>query len=166
MEKIESISILWSKRKENVDVLSKKLFYSLEYISKEFPEIYSNWYQKGKSLSEALKNKVAISTDNLKKILEVNVDKEFPNLGIRISLWNGIEEDDKQASFSATLGLYTDSENLKNSFVLDFPEQNCFKMEDLKPLITFIYSTFQGESLRINGIPCQIQSSDCDEREA
>jgi hypothetical protein len=158
MEKIESISILWGKRKEDIDILSEKVFNALKYISKEFPNIYSEWYQLGNSLEDALKEKVVISKDNLKKILESNVDKKFPTLGMRISLWNGIKEEDEQASFSANLGLYSDNKNLKNNFVLDFPEQNDFKIENLKQLITFLYSTFQGESLRINGNPIELKT--------
>lgn len=151
MEQIESISIIWGKRKENTRELSIKICNALNYISRSFPSIFPVWYNLGYTISDASKQSVLIEENNIEIILEGNADKKFPDLGTKVALWNGKANDEDQASFSSRLGLFAENNNFKNNFVLRFPENNNLKLENLKTLISYLYNEFLGEVLKING---------------
>lgn len=149
MKKVESISIIWDARKENLENITKKIVYSLTYIMDKYPQIYSKWYQLGNSIQESLEKEVLINEENIQNILKNNFSEKEADLGTRISLWNGKKEYEEQASFSAKVGGY--SSYLSNNFILDFPKNSNFTIDDVKPVISNLKQVFEGKKIRING---------------
>jgi hypothetical protein len=149
MKNFESISILWGARSEDLEIVSEKIFNSLHYIGNRIPHVFHKWYELGYSKEESIKKNVFIDIENLKEILDNNTDRKYPNLGTRISLWNGATNAENEASFSAKLN--SNSPKVKNNFVLRFPKINRVDIVEIVAIIDFLFATFNGESIRING---------------
>lgn len=149
MKKIESISILWGPKVDDLDNISQKILNALLLVTKLLPNIYDNWYELGNSKEEALKKNIILEHNTIKKLLETNIDNQFPNLGTRISLWNGSKSENDEASFSSKLN--SNSSRIKNNFVLRFPNVNNLTHLEINPLLENLLEIFKGDELRING---------------
>lgn len=149
MNRVDFISIFWKMRKEEISILTEKIIASLEIIKDFFPQIYSQWFHLGDTPANAFKKQVSIDKETIEKILYRSKANRDDDLGVRISLWNGKETEEEQASFSANLGAY--SEFVNNNFNLDFPESSYLTFENVTPLLVKLNTIFEGEQVKING---------------
>ncbi len=149
MERLDSVSILWGSRREDIKDLTKNILESLNYLDEVQPEIFSKWYKLGNSREDALSEPVELNSSSIKTYLESNFDEKYPKLGILISQWNGAQNFENQASILARLNCT--SNRIKNNFILNFPAQNNFKTEEVDELISRFVQIFDGEQVRING---------------
>ncbi|CAM1361614.1 hypothetical protein TSEDIMI_10043 [Tenacibaculum sediminilitoris] len=86
---IQQITITWGFRKQTLKECTEELIIFLERL-KEFDNRLNTWYKTSSSKKEALKDKVVIEYDYIKKMFcEKCADDEYPEYSFNLSLWNG-----------------------------------------------------------------------------
>lgn len=118
----------WGPRQESIDECANRLMACLERLH-ECNDAFANWFEKGKSRKSALHN--PLDFQSREKVLSIlaagrhrrNLDRSvIDDLGFHIGLWNGYS-DFRSVAISVSCGLYCESPHLRNSVVLDLPEE-------------------------------------------
>jgi hypothetical protein len=121
------IGAYWGPRQESVGQCSERLIACLERL-RDCDEVFSQWFEKGKSQRGALA--LPFDSRSQEKTLQLlesgrskrDVDRStIEDLGFRVSLWNG-QASTRSAMISIICGIYTANPHLRNSVVLDLPE--------------------------------------------
>jgi len=121
------VGAYWGARKESVDLCADRLMALLNGVT-VCGDLFSQWYEKGGSRREAMATRIDIqSRESVAKLLEAgrnrtDVDKAvIDSLGFSIGIWNG-QPDEQSASLGIVCGCYSNNPNLRNSVVLELPE--------------------------------------------
>jgi hypothetical protein len=122
------IGAYWGPRQESVAQCAERLMACLERLH-DCDEVFSQWFEKGKSRKDALSKPFEFrAEDNVLRLLEASrhrheLDRSvMDDLGFMVGLWNG-GSDVRSTSLSVTCGSYIENLNLRNSVVLDLPEE-------------------------------------------
>jgi hypothetical protein len=117
----------WGPRQESIGQCADRLQACLERL-RDCDEVFSQWYEKGKSRKDALKKPMDFQAKaSLVRILDAgrhrrDLDRSvMDDLGFHVGLWNG-GSDSRSASISVSCGSYCDNPNLRNAVVINLPE--------------------------------------------
>ena len=121
------IGAYWGPRQESVGQCADRLMACLERL-RDCDEFFSQWFEKGKSRRDALALPFDLrSKEKTLQLLESGRSKRdvdrttIEDLGFRIDLWNG-KASTRAAAISVRCGLYAENPHLRNSVVIDLPE--------------------------------------------
>jgi immunity protein 52 of polymorphic toxin system len=118
----------WQARRESLELCTDRLFKFMARL-RDCDEVFANWYHRGGSRKEALKNR--IDAKNRQELLALlttgrnrrDTDKGIiEDLGFRAGMWNGAQPD-RAASLDMRCGLFSKVAGLSNSVVLNFPRE-------------------------------------------
>lgn len=128
----------WGDRQENLEVCTERLTACLSQLY-NCDEVFQQWFEKGYSRKQALKRKVSIEPEVLRKLLDKGRNRAdigshiIEDLGFGISLWNGMPEDNGEMSIGVCCGLYAGHPGLLNRFVVNLPEEGMVAKRVLNP---------------------------------
>jgi hypothetical protein len=122
----------WNARRESLDDCAEKVSRFFERLAKVDP-LLGHWFERGRSRRDALERRIdTVDIEGLRDLLLKGRNRRdigrdvIDELGFKLSLWNGADEDETEASINIYCGSY--SEHVGNSIVLDLPYQS----EDLE----------------------------------
>jgi len=115
----------WKNRPESPEACTQHLVAFLQQL-RTYDPIFSRWFQKGRSLAEALKKEVALTEESLLPIVRKGVNRRdfdhqpIPELGFAIYLWAPVSGEDaiRLDVDCGCYGAYTG-----NNCILDFPTE-------------------------------------------
>ncbi len=147
------IGAYWGDRRECLDACAKRLH---TYLSQLYAcdEIFQQWFELGYSRKQALTKKVPIETTTLRKLLDKGRHRTdigsyiIDSLGFRVSLWNGLPEENGETSISISCGLYAANPGLLNSCVINLPkggmaEKRILNLNILEKIISAVASSWE-----------------------
>lgn len=118
----------WDARADSLEKCAEDAARFLAGLA-EIDPLLASWYERGRSRKGALERKVDIlDAQKLQDLLLAGrnrreIDREvIDELGCKLSLWNGANEDQAEASISIHCGAY--SERIGNSVIIDLPHQS------------------------------------------
>lgn len=154
--KIESVSAIWGDEHKSVAECAERIYDFMQRLKAHNPELFSTWYELAMSLKEALERKVDITQEYFYKKVEKNWNKKFTDLGTRVSLWTGHEEDGYSGEVSFSLGKHPNNPNLKNACVVTLPRKGEWAEYYSKPknriaLMHLIQEFWKPDFLKVNG---------------
>lgn len=121
------IGAYWGPRQESVGQCADRLMACLDRL-RDCDEVFSQWFEKGKSRRDALALPIDLrSQEKTLQLLESGRSKRdldrttIDDLGFRVNLWNG-QASTQSATISISCGIYAENPHLRNSVVLDLPE--------------------------------------------
>jgi hypothetical protein len=79
----------------------------LTHLSSVDPS-FARWFRQGRSRKDALRHPIEPQRAELEKLIRRGKDRQFDDLGFRISGWNGASDDAGASSFDVTCGGYSD----------------------------------------------------------
>ncbi|CAL2079179.1 Imm52 family immunity protein [Tenacibaculum sp. 190524A05c] len=104
IKNIQQITITWGFRKRTLKECTEELIVFLERL-KRFDNRLSEWYRTDSSKKAALKNKVELEYDFIKRLFCNHCDdSEYPQLSYKLSLWNGNSLDSLAYGIFLTIG--------------------------------------------------------------
>lgn len=142
-----------SNEKVTLEECSEKVFAFLILLKKHNPDLFSNWYQKGKSKKDALLREVSLDETYFYDDISKNWDKKFDDLGARVSYWTGHQESGKSASISFNIGAYGTKSFNRNSCVVSLPKENVFYdlRENQEALMSLFDNYWKPDKILVNG---------------
>jgi hypothetical protein len=147
------IAAFWHQRKENLSEVTGKLVLFLETLQNSNSILFKQFFRKGKSKKESLKNSLALNAAEISGILSSD-QLEYKKEGFTASVWTGQDKDEEAAQIRVSLGSFSDY--LKNSCVLELPDEgyqsDFYKIEaNQQELIEILKSVWQPETIKIDG---------------
>lgn len=126
----------WGPRRENVGQCADHLTSFLHGL-RDCNETFDQWFEKGKSRKNSLASPFDFrSREETFQLLESGRSKRdldqstIDDLGFRVSLWNG-RTATRSSTISISCGIYADNPHLRNSVVIDFPDDvDCLADKD------------------------------------
>lgn len=143
----------WGDRREDLEACTKRLNSCLSQLH-DCDDIFQQWFELGYSRKQALTKTVPIETTALRKLLDKGRHRTdvgshiIDSLGFRVSLWNGLPEDNGETSISINCGLYADNPGLLNSCVINLPkggmaEERILNLKVLEKIIFAVARTWE-----------------------
>jgi len=152
----ENIKGVIPKNKVTLDELSNKVLIFLKSLNQIDEKLFSDWYEQGWSKKEALKKKVSLEKEYIRKIIENEWDKKFPDLGSGFTFWTGKDDDMKNSRISFTIGLITKNEYLNNIVSLSLPKSDELKInkndERIKKIEKLIRDVWDSTEIEVSYI--------------
>ena len=118
----------WDARADSLEKCTEDAARFLARLA-EIDPLLASWYERGRSRKDALERKVDIlDAQKLQGLLLAgrnrrDVDREvIDELGCKLSLWNGADEEEAEATVSIHCGAY--SARIGNSVIIDLPYQS------------------------------------------
>lgn len=153
MDEHPYIGAYWYDREESVERCAQRVHDFLTQLQ-EIDPVFQQWYQRGRSRKDALKNKLRLDPTHLKTLLlarrqwtEVKPRTLIPELGFSMGAWNGgIEGSSVGLNISCgCYGTYT-----SNVCVIDLPSigpaaERLLKADVLKKVLEVIVNNFEPE---------------------
>lgn len=121
---VDYIRVILPKKKETVYDISRKILDTLTLLKELDENVFSKWFEQGKSIKEALEREVNLNNELICKIVEKEWDKKNADLGSNFILWTGKKNDLENFNISFRVGLMSQNPNLQNRIVLSFPFSN------------------------------------------
>lgn len=109
------------KKKETPEEIAKQILKFLNGLKSIDEVAFSEWFEQGGSKKEAQSNKVPFEEEYLLNNVNKNWDKKFPELGTRVSFWNGKDNDTCSSLVSFNLGKFTKNPNLSANVRIEIP---------------------------------------------
>lgn len=121
------VGAYWGPRQEDAGQCADRLTACFQGLH-DCDKVFAKWFERGKSRREALKKPVDVrSKDIVRRLLEAGRHRRdldrivMDDLGFTVGLWNG-GSDSRSVSISICCGLYSENPHLRNSVVIDLPE--------------------------------------------
>lgn len=111
------------KQPKSSEVISEEIFTFLMGLKNIDAEVFTEWFQQGRSKKEALSKKVCIDKTYIQEVVNKHWDNKFPELGTHFSFWTGKDDDLFNSLISFLLGMTTKNKNLSNIVTLKIPKQ-------------------------------------------
>jgi hypothetical protein len=129
---IDYIRVILPKKRETVNDISRKIFDTLTLLKELDENVFSKWFEQGKSTKDALEKEVDLNIELICKIVEKEWDKKNTDLGSNFIFWTGKKNDLENFNISFRVGLMSQNPNLQNRIVLSFPfsKQAYLRKED------------------------------------
>jgi len=121
---IDYIRVILPKKRETVYDIARKIFDTLTLLKELDENVFSKWFEQGKSIKDALERELILNNELISKIVEKEWDKKNTDLGSNFILWTGKKNDLENFSISFRVGLMSQNPNLQNRVVLSFPFSN------------------------------------------
>lgn len=122
------IGAYWGPRRESDVQCAHRMTTCLQRL-RNCDEVFSQWFQKATSRSNALTLPIDIGPQDAALSLfksgrnrRDNDQTPIEDLGFRVSLWNG-HKSTRSSAMSVACGIYADNQHLRNSVVLDLPDE-------------------------------------------
>lgn len=121
MKKFISIGAYWYSRKASLRESTKLLFDFFNRLNDLHPYFPETWYKKGKTKENALKKRIELTYESVKKLFSGNGnDDSYPQISFYTELWNGAEKDEEIISLSVSIGS-NESKRFANYCLIELP---------------------------------------------
>lgn len=118
----------WDARADSLEKCTEDAVRFLARLA-EIDPLLAHWYERGRSRQDALERKVdVLDAQKLQDLLLAGRNRRdigrevIDELGCKLSLWNGADQEEGEASISIHCGAY--SERIGNSVIVDLPYQS------------------------------------------
>lgn len=157
MENFKTIGAYWYSRPETLKQCTEKLLDFLIKLKEHNPAYFGTWFELGYSKKEALKYKVELDYDYIKKRLsKKNAEDDFPRTSFSVRFWDGKLENAAVTSISASLGS-SESEYYTNNCIIELPfdatknDYYNYSKANQEALLDLIKKSWRPEWINING---------------
>lgn len=120
------VGAYWGNRKETANQCAARLESLLTVLS-GCDDVFSRWYEKGRSAGEAARREISITRESLKALLERGRNRRgrdgavVEELGFRLSIWNGLPGEQADLTFQCGSCASTPNTWIPNSCLLNLP---------------------------------------------
>jgi hypothetical protein len=127
--KIGVVKAYLKKCSTDIDSLSLKLIGFIEGLRKIDDNIFTTWYEQGKSKKDALKLMVKEDPNNIAEIIRKSWDKKFIELGSVFSFWTGRENEIDNTKLNFRLGVTSKNDFISAFIGISFPYNETLRIE-------------------------------------
>ena len=122
MSVVESIRVYLPKVAIDAKDLSIKVLHFLGSLKEIDKELFSEWYEQGKTKKEAQERKVIFDATYLENVINREWDKKFPELGSTFIFWTGRNNDSENVKLNFSIAKTTSNKFLSNVVGISFPQ--------------------------------------------